>query len=156
MKYFIDTEFNEWGGELISLALIREDNESIYITYKMKDEPGPWVKEHVMPILWSIPSPLPGMAYKDLTHIEAAMVIANFLNYSAEVPHIIADWPSDIQYLCQALIVGSGQTVNIRQYTMEVNRDLNYNSTEVPGAIAHNAWWDAKCIKKVYEDMYGK
>ncbi len=122
----------------------------------MKEEPGPWVKEHVMPILWSVPNPFPGEAYKDMDHNDAAQIIANFLNYSAEVPHIIADWPADIMYFCQALIVGSGMTVNIREYTMEVNRDLNYNSTEVKGAIAHNSYWDAMCIKKVYEDMYGK
>ena len=59
MKYFLDTEFNEFGGELISLALVREDGESIYLVYPDLPEYGAWVKEHVVPIIWSIPSPLP-------------------------------------------------------------------------------------------------
>lgn len=151
MKFWIDTEFNEHGGELISLSLVSETNTSLYITYKMKDAPGPWVKDHVMPILYSIPNPFPGHFFKELPHNDAASVIAQFLNAHPGVPHIIADWPADIEYFCGALVVGSGMTVNIRRFTTEVNRDLNYNSTEVEGAISHNAWWDARCIKAVYE-----
>lgn len=30
MRYYLDTEFNGRGGQLLSLALVREDGESIY------------------------------------------------------------------------------------------------------------------------------
>lgn len=154
MKLWIDTEFNEFGGELISLSLVNEQNMSLYITYKMNDTPGPWVAQHVMPILKSVPTPFPGYAYYDQTHDDAAHLIAQFINAQPGLPHIIADWPADIEYFCGALVVGPGQTVNIRRFITEVNRDLNYNSTEVKGAIAHNAFWDAKCIKVIYEKLY--
>lgn len=150
MNFFIDCEFNEHGGELISLALVSQTGESLYITYKMKGEPGPWVKEHVMPILYSVPNPFPGYIYKESSKVNGAMSIAAFINSFSGIPHIIADWPADIQYFCESLMTGPGETVNIRKFTTEVDRYLKYNSTEVAGAISHNAWWDAKCIREVY------
>jgi hypothetical protein len=57
MKYYLDTEFNEFGGELISLALVREDGESLYLVYpEPKDGYGEWVKDNVVPIISDLPS----------------------------------------------------------------------------------------------------
>ena len=49
-KIYIDTEFNEFKGDLISLALVAETGEEFYEVLECKN-PGPWVAEHVMPIL---------------------------------------------------------------------------------------------------------
>ena len=52
MRYALDTEFNGFGGQLLSLALVREDDFSLYITY---DRQGllidPWVQDNVIPIM---------------------------------------------------------------------------------------------------------
>jgi len=44
MKMWIDTEFNEYRGELISLALVAEDGREWY-GVRYCDAPGWWVKE---------------------------------------------------------------------------------------------------------------
>ena len=61
MNYFLDTEFNELGGELISLALVREDTGGfLYVATPCKD-PGPWVAANVMTVL-----DVPGAVVDDL------------------------------------------------------------------------------------------
>ena len=43
MRYFLDTEFNGFGGELLSLALVREDGASIYLLYTVPGNIARWV-----------------------------------------------------------------------------------------------------------------
>ena len=144
MQYYLDCEFNEFGGDLISLALVREDNESIYLVYPELEEYGSWVKENVVPIIWNIPSPLPGMAYR-VDQESGARQIAQFLA-GDPAPVIITDWPDDIRYFCQAIITGPGMMINIPQVTFHMVR-VNAYPTTLEGAVQHNAWWDAKALK---------
>ena len=32
LRYFLDTEYNGWGGALLSLALVPDDGEDLYLT----------------------------------------------------------------------------------------------------------------------------
>lgn len=144
MQYYLDCEFNEFGGDLISLALVSEDNESIYLVYPELEEYGPWVKENVVPIIWNIPNPLPGMAYT-VDQESGARQIAQFLA-GDPAPVIITDWPDDIRYFCQAIITGPGMMINIPQVTFHMVR-VNAYPTTLDGAVQHNAWWDAKALK---------
>jgi len=144
VKYFLDCEFNEFGGDLISLALVREDNECIYLVYPEPTEYGPWVKENVVPIIWSIPSPLPGMAY-NVDQESGARVIAKFLADDPN-PVIITDWPDDIRYFCQAIITGPGMMINIPQVIFHMVR-VNAYPTTLKDAVQHNAYWDAMALK---------
>ena len=50
MRIYIDTEFNEFKGELISMALVAEDGEEFYEVLHCANPKG-WVAEHVMPFL---------------------------------------------------------------------------------------------------------
>lgn len=57
MKYFLDTEFSEKPGtiDLISVALVSEDGREFYaeaIEFD-KNTANPWVKENVLPHLWT-------------------------------------------------------------------------------------------------------
>jgi hypothetical protein len=146
-KYYLDTEFNEFGGELISLALVREDGESIYLVYPDLDQYGPWVTVNVVPILWDIPSPLPGMAYKLKTHEEGARHIAGFIGTDVE-PVIITDWPDDIKYFCQAITLGPGMIVGIRNIIFQMLR-VNAYPTTLKDAVQHNAWHDAMALREL-------
>lgn len=149
MKYFLDTEFNGFGGELISLALVREDNESLYLVYpEPLDRYDVWVQKNVIPILWDIPSPLPGMAYQLKSRKDGAFRIQQFLQGDS-TPQIITDWPDDIKYFCQEIITGPGQMINIPQVTFLMARVDAY-PTELKGAVQHNAWWDAKALKEKF------
>jgi hypothetical protein len=145
MNYYLDTEFNGFGGELISLALVRHDGESLYLVYpEPRNGYKSWVWENVVPILWSIPSPLPGMAYKLENKQEGALRIAEFLKNDPD-PMIITDWPDDIKYFCNAVITGPGTMANIPRFKFDMNRVDAYPTT-LPGAVQHNAWWDARAL----------
>jgi hypothetical protein len=48
MNYFLGTEFNGFGGALISLALVREDGAEFYAATACAN-PRSWVKENVIP-----------------------------------------------------------------------------------------------------------
>jgi len=146
MLYFMDAEFNEFGGELISLALVRQDNESLYLLYPEQEQYGEWVEKNVIPIIWSIPSPLPGMAYRIESHEDGARRIAAFLADDPD-PVIITDWPDDIKYFCQAIITGPGMMINLDNLTFRMVRIDSY-PTKLENAVQHNAWHDAMALKE--------
>ena len=51
MRYFIDVEFNGFGGPLISLALAAEDPGTAPSYEALPcDAPEPWVVSHVLPV----------------------------------------------------------------------------------------------------------
>ena len=130
MNIYIDCEFNEFRGELISMALVDENAREFYEVLPCK-KPGAWVAEHVMPILGKPPIPM-GLFQK---------VLAGWLS-AYDAVHVIADWPEDISHFCESLIVGPGMRINTPPLTMEVRRDLDAVS-ELP----HNALADARAIR---------
>lgn len=146
MVYFLDTEFNGFGGELISLSLVREDGESLYIVY-----PEPvsgycdWVRDNVVPILWDIPEKFPGVAAKIWDHKEGSRLIHEFFQGDND-PTVICDWPDDISYLCKAMVTGPGEMIPLARMKFQMIRIVSY-PTALPGAIQHNAYWDARAIR---------
>ena len=139
MNYFLDTEFNELGGELISLALVREDTGGfLYVATPCK-EPGPWVAANVMTVL-DVPGADPVMILPN----SFGRFIADFLDGDA-YPVIISDWPDDIRYFCAALITASGEMVNIPRLQFNIVRVDAYPTT-LPGMIQHNALSDARAL----------
>jgi hypothetical protein len=134
---FLDTEFNGFGGKLISLALVPENDSlpEFYNELIMTDQLEPWVKDNVIPHLV-----LPRVSHKEFQN--------NLANYLWEVGEItiIADWPDDIRYFCESLITGPGMMINImHKIKFELDLSINYTS-DVP----HNALHDARAIKKTY------
>jgi hypothetical protein len=140
MKIFLDTEFNGFGGRLMSMALVPED-ESLPEFYKeltMNDQLHPWVRENVVPHLILQPC----------SYYEFQSGLAEYLwriGSSDEIT-IVADWPDDIKYFCEALITGPGMMINVMtKLTFELDQSIQYQS-EVP----HNALHDARGIRKAY------
>ena len=140
MKYFLDTEFNGMGGDLISLALVADNGRELYLA-KPCQNPIPWVADNVMPVVHCVGAS-PIMDNPDLM----GHAIAMFLQ-GDPAPSIWVDWPDDIVYFCKALIVGPGTMVNIPSLTFEMRRVDSY-PTDLPGAIQHNALWDARALRR--------
>lgn len=134
MKLFIDTEFNEYKGELISMALVAEDGREWY-GVRFCDAPGWWVGEHVMPHLNQAPE-----RDSDLRRSLAAF-LGGF-----ESIHIVSDWPGDISHFCNFLEYRPGDRIGPDTMTFEVRRDLP--DTATTSAIPHNALEDARAIAK--------
>ena len=142
MKYFLDTEFNGMGGDLISLALVSESGRELYLAMQCAN-PIPWVADNVIPIV-SCDGALPLVFMRTVPMI--GLAIAAFLEHDSQ-PCIIADWPDDIAYFCKTLITGPGQMVNIPSLSFEMVRVDAY-PTDLPGAIQHNALWDARALRR--------
>jgi hypothetical protein len=135
MRFFVDTEFNEFRGALISMALVAEDGREWYEALPCHN-PGPWVAENVMPIIGKAPLESVG---------EMAMSLCQFLS-QFDSAHIVADWPEDISHFCNALIVGPGLRVNTPPLTFEIDRSLP-NTADI-SAIPHNALEDARALAR--------
>ena len=132
MRLFLDTEFNEFKGPLISMALFPEDRKSTPFYEALACEnPGPWVAEHVMPIIGKDPIPM----------LEFQAALTRFLNQWSEVT-IIADWHEDIAHFCNALTSGPGERIKTPALRFEIRRDLH----TVPPLVPHNALSDAEAM----------
>ena len=146
MIFTLDCEFNGFGGELISLALVAENEWYLYLVFDIKEKVDPWVKLNVVPKIGKY-DPIPS------TKTHGAAAIKKFLeeNSPDEPPVIVCDWPDDIKYFCEAILIGPGQMANIKdiifrmiRYPPEL-RDISHPDT-------HNAVHDAKCLMKLLQD----
>jgi hypothetical protein len=133
-KIFIDTEFNEFGGELISLALVTGTGFEFYEVLECPN-PGPWVKNNVMPMLGK--KPISKELFQDK--------LFNFLMHFTEIT-IIADWADDIKYFCESLIVGPGISPRHPPISFILDRTLSSGHSKV----LHNALYDARAIADMY------
>lgn len=147
MRYFLDTEFNGFGGSILSLALVSHTGESLYIvwpTNDMAEDPDPWVLQNVIPLMDKVPAHVYPVHARRGTD-DAAQAIAKFL-HGDPAPEIVTDWPDDIRYFCQEVITGPGMMVAIPRLAFQMLRVDAY-PTHVKGAVQHNAWWDAIALR---------
>jgi hypothetical protein len=136
MRYFLDSEFNGFGGELISLALVPEGEEapSFYEALPCV-QPESWVAEHVLPVLHTRPISRPEMIAK----------LAAYLREDAE-PVVIADWPEDIAHLALLMVTGPGWRMPSPRLKFEL-LDLPLFDSEALSDLPHNACRDAFALR---------
>jgi hypothetical protein len=144
MRYYLDTEFNGFGGELMSLALVPEDRAqpSFYVVLEMPGRVDPWVQKHVVPYLMAQPE----------QRSMAATRLCNYLNGAKERPVIVADWPTDFEHLLELLIVGPGMMLRAPDFDMEFRRLTGFN-TATASRIPHNALADAEALRDYCEGL---
>ena len=142
MRYFLDTEYNGVGGALLSLALVPDDGEELYLTLRSSDAPVEWVERHVVPYLDSVPEQL---SCPRLSRHDAARELERFLRHDEE-PLIVADWPEDVAQFCNLMITGPGDMVEVRHITFRVVPMSNF-STAANSKVPHNALHDARALR---------
>ncbi len=143
MRYFLDTEYNGFGGALLSLALVPDDgSEEFYVTLDCPDSIEPWVERHVLPYLDHVPE---GLKAPRLARRAAAEALAAWLAHDAE-PEIIADWPEDLAKLCDLIVTGPGQMLTTPPLTLRFV-PLSGFSTAANSAVPHNALHDARALR---------
>ena len=148
MRYFLDTEFNGFGGALLSLALVPEDGEEFYVTLECGDAVVPWVERNVMPYLDTVPV---GLALPRLSRREAADALAAYLA-SDPGPELVADWPEDITLFCRLLMTGPAQMVAVPPLTFRLV-PLPGFSPAANSAVPHNALHDARALRDHYSSL---
>lgn len=142
MPYFLDTEFNGFGGALLSLALVPEDGEEFYVTLDCADPIFPWVERNVVPYLDTVPV---GLVSPRLSRRAAADALSAYL--AADLaPELVADWPEDITQFCALLMTGPGTMVPVPPLTFRLV-PLQGFSPAVNSAVPHNALHDARSLR---------
>ena len=142
MRYFLDTEYNGWGGALLSLALVSEDGDELYLTLGWDGALEPWVERNVVPYLDAVPEVL---SSPRLSRSDAARAVAHFLAGDSE-PLIVADWPEDIALLSALLVTGPGVMVEVPPITFRFV-ELTGFSTAANSKVPHNALHDARALR---------
>tara|TARA_R110000868_G_scaffold131449_3_gene341544 strand:- start:559 stop:987 length:429 start_codon:yes stop_codon:yes gene_type:complete len=136
VRIFIDCEWNDYKGELISMALVSEFGQEWYgIRRYQQLAVTPWVAANVIPKLNGIGQP------DELLRLS----LRQYLNHFQGV-EIVADWPEDIAHFCDFLITGPGKRIGPEVMNFTVIGG-------VPGAeeislMPHNALEDARALKK--------
>ena len=142
MRYFLDTEYNGVGGELLSLALVPDDGDELYLTFQTSAPLVEWVERHVVPYLDSVPERL---SCPRLTREAAAHALEQYLRHDEE-PLIVVDWPEDIAQLCNLMITGPGRMVDVCNVTFRLLPMSNF-STAANSGVPHNALHDARALR---------
>lgn len=138
MKLFLDTEFNGFGGKLMSMALVPEDVNLpvFYYELEMTDQLEPWVRDNVVPHMSHVPCSR--SEFQD----KLSCYLFMFINGCT----IVADWPDDIKYFCESLITGPGERIMM---PTKINFELNL-AIEYESKIPHNALHDAIGIRNSF------
>lgn len=143
MRYFLDTEYNGFGGELISLALVPEyGDQEFYTSLPLPEKIHGWVERNVIPYLRHVPQGLDN----HMNRIEAAHHVATYLAGDAD-PVIVADWPEDISHFCMLMVTGPGDIAPIGAMRFELMRTPGF-STAANSQVPHNALHDARALRE--------
>jgi hypothetical protein len=143
VRYFLDTEFNGFGGALLSIALVPEDGSEFYVTLSFDGDLDPWVERNVIPYLDHVPV---GLVAPRFSRDDAAIELSHYL---AADPHpvMVADWPEDIAQFCNLLMTGPGTMVPVPPLGFDLV-PLGGFSTAANSAVPHNALHDARALKE--------
>jgi hypothetical protein len=143
VRYFLDTEFNGFGGTLLSLALVPDDGDEFYATITCTDPLHPWVERNVMPYLDHVPFQV---QTQPIGREGAAKAVAAYLARDPE-PFIVADWPDDIAQFCSLLLIGEGRMVPLQTVDFQLLPLPNF-STSHNSKVPHNALHDARALRE--------
>jgi hypothetical protein len=136
MRYFLDVEFNGFGGALISLALVPETEDAAPFYEAIPcDSPTPWVAEHILPVLQTTPIARSAMASR----------FADYLG-DDEDPVLIADWPEDIAHAAMLMVIAPGQRVALDRISFRMMDPLGFDAAAL-SEVPHNAYHDAAALR---------
>jgi hypothetical protein len=142
LRYFLDTEFDGFGGDLISLGLAAEEGEDYYVViHPLPEPPTEWVGRNVIPYLFQVPQALDNR----LDRAAAAHDLAAYLRADPD-PFIVADWPEDIALFCRLLLIGTTDIVDVDRIGFEFRRTPGF-STARNSKVPHNALHDARALR---------
>lgn len=135
MRYYIDTEFNGTGGQLLSIALVRQDGAHFYEVLHAHDLVVPWVKEHVVPHFGQEP----------VSRLQAVKNMQKFLRKAEAPPVFIADWPEDLVHFNTMLLRDHGRRNDPLQFACLLLHLPGFDTASA-SKVPHNALADARAL----------
>jgi hypothetical protein len=142
MRYFLDTEYNGWGGALLSLALVPDAGEELYLTLDWDGALEQWVERNVVPYLDTVPA---NLVSPRMSRADAARTIAHYLAGDPD-PLIVADWPEDIALFNAQLVTGPGVMAEVPGLRFEFISLVGFSSA-ANSKVPHNALHDARALR---------
>lgn len=145
MRYYFDFEFDGADGPVISLGIVSDANQSMYLVtgYEPKD---PWVIENVTP--FEIISYHKANRFRCCRDLQIRKFILGFTKED-RYPEFISDSPVDTWRLARYLNLdenGKYLPCPYPEITFTV-KDIDIYPTDLEGMIQHNAWCDAMALK---------
>ena len=135
MKIYLDTEFNGFAGELLSMALVAEDGSEWYEVLAPEKPLDAWVFDNVAPKFGKNP------IAKDDFRKSLHAFLKHFDN-----PTIIADWHADFVHFFDAFH-GKDYTGSLDWSCQTV---LLSGPSDIHPENPHNALSDARALKHYY------
>lgn len=126
----------------MSLALVPDDGEDLYLTLDWDGALEPWVERHVVPFLDMVPDSL---VSPRMSRADAARTIAHYLAGDPD-PLIVADWPEDIALLNALLVTGPGVMAEVPGLKFQFVPLIGF-STAANSKVPHNALHDARALR---------
>jgi len=143
--YYIDCEFDGHNGPLLSLAIVRDDAFGLHIR-TFENAQDVWVIANVMPLMDCHKA----QQSQWIPLNEVGPSIKAFIG-ADQLPTIVADSPVDIGRFCAVISTGSTGEWSSCGYPEITFKVINVDCypTELPGAVQHNAWWDAMALRHI-------
>lgn len=142
-RLYLDCEFNGFGGELISIALVDGSDLAFYGGALRLDPTNEWVRDNVLPVLDKSFLPFQPIALHNLAIQVCAWMSAASQGGWVEV---VADHPADFRHLFALLDIWSAQHGHI---TLPFQLSaLLVHSGELASAVPHNALEDAMALAR--------
>jgi hypothetical protein len=142
LRYFLDTEYNGWGGALLSLALVPDRGEELYLTLDWDGALEEWVERNVVPYLDMVSDSL---VSPRMSRADAARTLSHYLAGDLE-PLIVADWPEDIAQFNMLLVTGPGVMTEVPGLRFQFLPLAGF-STAANSKVPHNALHDARALR---------
>ena len=142
-RYYIDCEFDGHNGPLLSMALVPSEGSSIHINV-LTNALDPWVIANVEPFIDSHEAETIARVPMYMVGEEIVKFIGNDRN-----PVIVCDSPQDARYFSQSLTTASDggyAPFPFDNLTIDIY-SVDCYPTTLPGAVQHNAWWDAMALR---------
>jgi hypothetical protein len=113
-------------------------------------DPIEWVRDNILTVVSA--GGVEPVRMKSVADFSAW--IATFLR-DDPMPIIVADWPDDIRYFCESLITGPGEMIPTASQLQFVVERIDAYPTKLPGAVQHNALWDARALRAAVGSVKG-
>lgn len=140
MRLFLDCEFNEFQGDLISMALVGEDGSEWYEVLAIPEKPGAFVAKHVLTKLEK--EPLGGPKF----YANLAQFLARY-----DGCEIIADWPADFEHF-GACLSAIGADLGWK-LPIECTMRLVRGDATIDPENPHNALSDARALRDWWQSQ---
>ncbi len=151
-RLYLDCEFNGYGGNLISIALVDGSDTSLAFYYGLRSvgQQAEWVEKNVLPVLDAS-----FMPFTPVTHDRLCSLAVAFLRNVASSGwvEVVADHPADFAHLNQLLDGWSAQN-EFKDLPFQL-RTLLVHSGELDSAVPHNALEDALALARWGEKELG-